>query len=51
MKQITITLTEQQLNTIAKALGQLPYAEVVSVISEISKQVKAQNESSPEKKS
>ena len=50
MKQITITLTEQQLNIIAKALGQLPYAEVFNLISEISKQVKA-HESSPEKKS
>ena len=48
MKQITITLTEQQLNIIAKALGQLPYAEVFNLISEISKQVKA-HESSPEK--
>lgn len=48
MKQITITLTEQQLNTIAKALGQLPYAEVFQLITEISKQVKA-NESSTEK--
>jgi hypothetical protein len=44
MKTINVTLTEQQLNTIAKALGQLPYAEVFNLISEISKQVKA-NES------
>lgn len=50
MKQITLTLNEQQLNTIAKALGQLPYAEVFNLITEISKQVKA-NESSPEKES
>jgi len=48
MKQITIALTEQQLNTIAKALGQLPYIEVANVINEISKQVKA-HESSTEK--
>lgn len=40
MKTISITLTEQQLNTIAKALGQLPYAEVFNLISEISKQIK-----------
>ena len=48
MKTINVTLTEQQLNTVAKALGQLPYAEVFQLITEISKQVKA-HESSPEK--
>lgn len=41
MKQITLTLTEQQLNTIAKALGMMPYTEVVTLIQEISKQVNA----------
>ncbi len=41
MKQITLTFTEQQLNTVAKALGMLPYVEVVTLIAEINKQIKA----------
>ncbi len=45
MKQITLTFTEQQLNTVAKALGMLPYAEVVTLIAEIQKQIKAHEES------
>lgn len=44
MKKITITVNEQQLNVIAKALGMMPYNEVVTLIAEISKQVKEQNE-------
>ena len=40
MKQITLTVNEQQLNVIGKGLGLLPYNEAVTVIEAIRKQIK-----------
>ena len=40
MEQITLTLTKQQLNLIAKALSRLPYFEVVDTIKMLIEEVK-----------
>jgi len=44
---IPLTLTAQQLDVVANALGQRPYIEAAPVLDEISKQVRAYNASLP----
>lgn len=39
MKSFTITLTEQDLNVIGRALGLSPYNEVVQTIQSINQQI------------
>lgn len=40
--QFTITVTNEQLNVIGKALGKLPYEEVFQTVGQINQQVQAQ---------
>lgn len=44
----TLTFTEQELMLLDKALGALPYREVVSMIASINRQIAAANAPKPE---
>ena len=42
MRTFTITLNEEKLNVVGRALALLPYGEVVSTVQEINKQISEQ---------